>query len=349
MNPIGRAARVNLTSIDSVAMLAEYTAICETSAVRDLETPNLSRNHNVVRDFGIIRNERQQGRVQPHGVGLRDAETLSVFVLRLQGAKSVFSRVVQQQPVLKHALLQQAESHEELVRMLCDFEADVDLTRGTRHCTTPALGDISHLSSFLLSGVASTRPRFTHLDYEYSFSTKDTLQDTAVAAKSNLKWFGDEWYDSLAPTHRISPAIEVVSSTSKKPDFTGPASQYAQFPEPPLLAPDDSSTPNHGPTSPQTREEDVHPAAHVAGGTVLGVHSLAIVISLKGCPCDVGADSNNEKTYLNKNGVAWVLRFGGVCTFFGALLCRKVSLTPIEGAMRRRLGEMMVLREDTSL
>ncbi|KAF8195744.1 MFS general substrate transporter [Mycena galopus ATCC 62051] len=105
--------------------------------------------------------------------------------------------------------------------------------------------------------------------------------------------------------------------------------------------------------------EDVHPAARVAGGTILGVHNLAIVapqliVALATSAIfsivdgDVGADPNNENTYLGKTGVAWVLRFGGVCTFFGALLCRKVSPTPTERAMRRRLGEMMVLREDAS-
>ncbi|KAJ7682661.1 hypothetical protein DFH06DRAFT_972053 [Mycena polygramma] len=103
--------------------------------------------------------------------------------------------------------------------------------------------------------------------------------------------------------------------------------------------------------------EEVPPAARVAGGTILGVHNLAIVapqlivaivtsLIFRIVDGDVEGDPNN--TYLGKNGVAWVLRFGGVCTLFGALLCRKVSPTPTERAMRRRLGEMMVLREDAS-
>jgi len=106
-------------------------------------------------------------------------------------------------------------------------------------------------------------------------------------------------------------------------------------------------------------EEDVPPAARVAGGTILGVHNLAIVapqlivalatsLIFKIVDGDASADPDNENTYLGKHGVAWVLRFGGVCTLFGALLCRKVSPTPTERAMRRRLGEMMVLREDAS-
>ncbi|KAJ6598926.1 hypothetical protein DFH09DRAFT_1129584 [Mycena vulgaris] len=105
--------------------------------------------------------------------------------------------------------------------------------------------------------------------------------------------------------------------------------------------------------------EDVSPAARVAGGTILGVHNLAIVapqlivaiatsVIFGIVDGDVGADPDNENTYLGKNGVAWILRFGGVCTLFGALLARKVSPTPTERAMRRRLGEMMVLREAAS-
>ncbi|KAJ7179008.1 MFS general substrate transporter [Mycena filopes] len=105
--------------------------------------------------------------------------------------------------------------------------------------------------------------------------------------------------------------------------------------------------------------EDVPPAARVAGGTILGVHNLAIVAPqlivaiatsfiFKIVDGHLDADPDNESTYFGKNGVAWVLRFGGVCTLFGALLARKVSPTPTERAMRRRLGEMMVLREDAS-
>ncbi|KAF7355434.1 ANK-REP-REGION domain-containing protein [Mycena sanguinolenta] len=105
--------------------------------------------------------------------------------------------------------------------------------------------------------------------------------------------------------------------------------------------------------------EEVTPAARVAGGTILGVHNLAIVapqlivaiatsIIFKIVDGEANADPNNENTYLGKNGVAWILRFGGVCTFFGALLCRRVAPTPTERAMRRRLGEMMVLREESS-
>ncbi|KAJ7507950.1 hypothetical protein B0H11DRAFT_1969440 [Mycena galericulata] len=105
--------------------------------------------------------------------------------------------------------------------------------------------------------------------------------------------------------------------------------------------------------------EEVTPAARVAGGTILGVHNLAIVapqlvvalatsMIFRVVDGEADADPSNENTYLGKNGVAWILRFGGLCTLFGAMLARRVSPTPTERAMRRRLGEMMVLREDAS-
>jgi len=59
----------------------------------------------------------------------------------------------------------------------------------------------------------------------------------------------------------------------------------------------------------------------------------------------LAGDSNS---YYGKNGVAWVLRFGGLCTLFGAIFARMVPPTPTEKAMRRRLGEMKLLREMNS-
>ncbi|KAJ7228529.1 hypothetical protein GGX14DRAFT_530297 [Mycena pura] len=102
--------------------------------------------------------------------------------------------------------------------------------------------------------------------------------------------------------------------------------------------------------------EEVPPAARVAGGTILGVHNLAIVApqlivaimtSIIFRVVD-GDSSVGEGTYYGKHGVGAVLRFGGVATLVGALLARKVPPTPTEKAMRRRLGEIMVLREDAS-
>ncbi|KAJ3869435.1 major facilitator superfamily domain-containing protein [Lentinula novae-zelandiae] len=116
----------------------------------------------------------------------------------------------------------------------------------------------------------------------------------------------------------------------------------------------------------------------VAGGTILGVHNLAIVMpqfvvsSTMSCVSKSSilkdsfhqvavvtsiifriADGNTvveggdeSDAYFGKNGVAWVLRFGGVCTLVGAVIARMVPPTPTEKAMRRRLGDMRDLKEE---
>ena len=55
---------------------------------------------------------------------------------------------------------------------------------------------------------------------------------------------------------------------------------------------------------------------------------------------------DDRSTYYGKHGVAWVLRFGGLCALAGAAFARKVAPTPTEKAMRRRLGEMKLLGEE---
>ncbi|KAG5651968.1 hypothetical protein H0H81_006783 [Sphagnurus paluster] len=99
--------------------------------------------------------------------------------------------------------------------------------------------------------------------------------------------------------------------------------------------------------------------APMAGGTVLGIHNLAIVLpqfivalvtsaifrAVDGGHSALPLDGN---TYLGKTGVGWVLRFGGCCTLIAALIVRRVPPTPTEKAMRRRLGEMQLLREETN-
>jgi solute carrier family 45 protein 1/2/4 len=73
------------------------------------------------------------------------------------------------------------------------------------------------------------------------------------------------------------------------------------------------------------------PVVPVAGGTVLGIHNLAIVFPqfivaivssaiFRVVDADIDGDPNNHNTYLGKNGVAWVLRFGGLCTLVSFIL-----------------------------
>ncbi|KAI0269128.1 MFS general substrate transporter [Gloeopeniophorella convolvens] len=102
---------------------------------------------------------------------------------------------------------------------------------------------------------------------------------------------------------------------------------------------------------------DAQKRAPVAGGTILGIHNLAIVFPqfltalassaiFRLVDADVDDDPTNNNAYYGKNGVAWVLRFGGMCTLFGALLCRMVPPTRTEKEMRRRLGEMRELKRE---
>ncbi|THG97610.1 hypothetical protein EW026_g4422 [Hermanssonia centrifuga] len=95
----------------------------------------------------------------------------------------------------------------------------------------------------------------------------------------------------------------------------------------------------------------------VAGGTILGIHNLAIVFPqfivalvssaiFHTVDADVDDDPHNHNTYYGKNGVAWVLRFGGLCAFIGAAFARKVPPTRTEKQMRRRLAEIKLLEKE---
>ncbi|EMD40799.1 hypothetical protein CERSUDRAFT_45210 [Gelatoporia subvermispora B] len=110
-------------------------------------------------------------------------------------------------------------------------------------------------------------------------------------------------------------------------------------------------------------------ANSVAGGTILGIHNLAVVfpqfivsiscwlilwqVALVSSAIFRAVDDSVESdpttgpsTFYGKNGVAWVLRFGGLCTLFGALIVRMVPPTRTEKEMRRRLAELKVLQEE---
>ncbi|ORY25239.1 major facilitator superfamily domain-containing protein [Naematelia encephala] len=78
----------------------------------------------------------------------------------------------------------------------------------------------------------------------------------------------------------------------------------------------------------------------VAGGTIMGIHNLAIVfpqfiIALVASVIFKLADGESEVRptgagAANKTGVAWVLRFGGLMALVGAAICRKVPPTKTE-------------------
>ncbi|OJA13849.1 hypothetical protein AZE42_00501, partial [Rhizopogon vesiculosus] len=98
----------------------------------------------------------------------------------------------------------------------------------------------------------------------------------------------------------------------------------------------------------------------LAGGTILGIHNLSIVMPQfiiavvasvifrivdESSPEDTlpGTDLEHN-TYLGKNGVAWVLRFGGLCTLIGAAVCRMVPPTKTEKQMRSGLAVLKELK-----
>jgi solute carrier family 45 protein 1/2/4 len=105
-------------------------------------------------------------------------------------------------------------------------------------------------------------------------------------------------------------------------------------------------------------EEEEIASKPLPGGTILGIHNLAIVMPqfivavVTSIIFKIVDGSGHESlaeegsTYYGKHGVAWVLRFGGLCALVGAAFARKVAPTPTEKAMRRRLGEMKLLGEE---
>ncbi|KAH7916169.1 major facilitator superfamily domain-containing protein [Hygrophoropsis aurantiaca] len=94
----------------------------------------------------------------------------------------------------------------------------------------------------------------------------------------------------------------------------------------------------------------------VAGGTILGIHNLSIVLpqfvvalvasTIFRIVDHVDENTDDHNKYLGKNGVAWVLRFGGLCTLLGALICRTMPPTRTEKQMQRQLAELKALKEE---
>ncbi|KAJ7283902.1 ankyrin repeat-containing domain protein [Mycena rebaudengoi] len=85
------------------------------------------------------------------------------------------------------------KGHEELVRMLCDFEADVNLSDNKGNTPLHYASSWGHNSVVQIliergcQYAAKNNEGFTASDYAYSFSTKDTLQDTARLQFENNK------------------------------------------------------------------------------------------------------------------------------------------------------------------
>ncbi|QRV72474.1 MFS/sugar transport protein [Ceratobasidium sp. AG-Ba] len=96
-----------------------------------------------------------------------------------------------------------------------------------------------------------------------------------------------------------------------------------------------------------SNELNVEGGGSVAGGTILGIHNLAIVfpqffVSIAASIIFniVDGSQQSDTLYLGKNGVSWVMRFAGVAVLIGAAISRRVPPTKTEKAMRKRLAEM---------
>ncbi|KAF8760268.1 mfs general substrate transporter [Rhizoctonia solani] len=94
-------------------------------------------------------------------------------------------------------------------------------------------------------------------------------------------------------------------------------------------------------------ELNVEGSGDVAGGTILGIHNLAIVlpqffVSIASSIIFRIFDGSQtgDTLYLGKHGVSWVLRFGGVIALIGAAISRRVPPTKTEKAMRKRWAEI---------
>jgi len=92
----------------------------------------------------------------------------------------------------------------------------------------------------------------------------------------------------------------------------------------------------------------------VAGGTVLGIHNLAIVLpqfivllatSIIFKTVD-RSDQDDGMAHYGRNGVAWVLRFSGFCTLLGAIVARRLPSTKTEEEMRYILDELTTLNKE---
>ncbi|KAG6378700.1 hypothetical protein JVT61DRAFT_12972 [Boletus reticuloceps] len=113
----------------------------------------------------------------------------------------------------------------------------------------------------------------------------------------------------------------------------------------------------------------------LAGGTILGIHNLAIVMPqfiiavvaslifrfvdetapAKPLPSPPLGEAlltiasgglGDHTTYYGKNGVAWVLRFGGLCTLFGAAFARMVPPTKAEKETRAAFRVLKALKAE---
>lgn len=95
--------------------------------------------------------------------------------------------------------------------------------------------------------------------------------------------------------------------------------------------------------------DDDEPKKALGGGTILGIHNLAVVIPqfviaiISSIIFRIVDEKENSAghLYLGKQGVTYVLGFGGFCALFAALISRRVPPTKPEKEIRQKLAEIL--------
>ncbi|KAF8812564.1 ankyrin [Phlegmacium glaucopus] len=177
------------------------------------------------------------------------------------------------------------KGNEELVRMLCDLGADFDLSDNKGNTPLHYASSWGHIPAVQLliergcQYAARNNQGFTASDYAYSFSTRDTLQDTARMQFENNKKQrrnifaqaaarGNEWGSSL-PVPPPVPAKDRVAPRMRSGSGTSRTTATSDSGEPDNLAGQLSTSPSQPSTG---------------SGSVFFSHSLASHHAPHGAP-----------------------------------------------------------------
>ncbi|EIW82085.1 MFS general substrate transporter [Coniophora puteana RWD-64-598 SS2] len=182
-----------------------------------------------------------------------------------------------------------------------------------------------------------------------TFFISTVAQATAAISLVGICWAVACW----VPFAIIMELLKELQAPSPGPT-TRPTSSRANS----AYVPNEGSGHPHPSDVYEEVAEEIGVPTPIAGGTVLGIHNLAIVmpqfiVALVSSAifrvvdeADPAADPLQGGTYLGKNGVAWVLRFGGLCTLIGAVVCRMVPATLTEKQMEHQRAEFKALVEE---
>ncbi|KAF8305438.1 MFS general substrate transporter [Clavulina sp. PMI_390] len=163
-----------------------------------------------------------------------------------------------------------------------------------------------------------------------------------AAARSQAQAGGGIGYGAIGQGSAARPAHQRVASTPAHRHYPS----RRRMSERTALVRRHSLMGTGGPVTNDLRYMGPEP---VAGGTILGIHNLAVVLpqlviavlaSAIFRIADKAPVADPPPVYLGKSGVSWVLRLGGLFAFIGVLMSRRVPPTQTEKKIRRRLAEM---------